>query len=520
VYYPVATSEIIERVEHIRNLLRRRGPEGSGARLADERREQRLKDLISNLRRTQSRAMVQTLYDLETHCLLTRDGAYRLFGYSLDAMRELDLLLNGRRTHIIESYVYERDFPVELPLELASSSAFRQDNLLSDLVLQWQDSLPIRVLHRNGWRRPGMFYVHVGTEDSLGSSIPPGATAMVEMISSEELAQPNPRHVYLLQFRNGYRCCRCVLTRGRLQFFQMERTYSGPEEVPYPSNLVRIVGRVRCFAITLPLSLPRGLQPLSAFAGNADLILPWEHRTRSELFGTKYRRFVRRDEERTTVQQYLQHALHTHLSERTRQRYRGNTISDPHADVLMQLTVEGMARFSDTMRLGGYRLQDSSRNSLEAMLAMRSSSELHEPKREAAVPHPLDVWDQQVQEIGEYSALFAMKFPRPSAIADRVLRLGHSRLVAGADAQLGTGSFLLMESMTTLPDLENKSDSSGWSRPLYAIRRGVEIVLGHIRRDGSRLQLVPETGRYGDPVTFTVRELNQLHRIAGAVVPV
>jgi hypothetical protein len=44
--------------------------------------------------------MVQMLDELETECLLTKDGGYRLFGYDLDAIREYDLYLNGGRTHI------------------------------------------------------------------------------------------------------------------------------------------------------------------------------------------------------------------------------------------------------------------------------------------------------------------------------------------------------------------------------------------------------------------------------------
>lgn len=519
-YYPVATSEIIQRVEHIRDLLRQRKPNTSSDQEAHERREQRLKDLISNLRRTDSRAMVQTLYDLETQCRLTRDGAYRLFGYSLDSLREWDLLLNGGRTHIVESYIYERDFPIELPLELAPEESFRRDNFLSQLVLRWQGALPIRVLYRNGWRRPGMFYLHIGTSDSHGSSIPAGATAMVETISSEEAHEPNPRHVYLLQFRNGFRCCRCVLTRGRLQLFNQERTYSGPEEFPYPSEVVRIVGRVRSFALALPWIPPRDVRPLSAYAGNAALLLPWEHRSRSDFFATQYRRFVREDTERILVQQYLQSALNTKISERTRQRYRGSTISAPHADVLMQLTVEAMARFSDTMRLGGYRLQDSSRNSLEALLGMTNVSQLSQPQQEAVIPKPFDVWDRQVQEIGEYSALFAMKFPRPSAIADRVLRLGASTILRDADTRLGTGSWLVTENVTTLPDLDANRETSGWSRPLYAMRRGLELMFGHVERDGSRLKLLPHGGADGTPITFSVSDLDQLQRICGAVVPV
>jgi len=99
-YRPADNAEIIERVEHIRGLLRQVRPADEREQRVRERREQWIKDLITNLRHTSGRPMVPMLEDLETLCLLTKDGGYRLFGYSLDAIREYDLYLNGGRTHI------------------------------------------------------------------------------------------------------------------------------------------------------------------------------------------------------------------------------------------------------------------------------------------------------------------------------------------------------------------------------------------------------------------------------------
>jgi hypothetical protein len=132
------------------------------------------------------------------------EGAHKLFGYNLAGIREYDLRLNGSRTHIFESYSFERDLLIDLPLRLAPSKAFSVDALLRDLVLEWQTDIPIRALEESGWEQPGAFYVHVGTEDSLGSRIPPGAMALVEPVSKEEALRPNPRSIYLLQFGNGY----------------------------------------------------------------------------------------------------------------------------------------------------------------------------------------------------------------------------------------------------------------------------------------------------------------------------
>jgi hypothetical protein len=120
------------------------------------------------------------------------------------------------------------------------------------LVPKWQTDIPIRTLEEDGWHNPGAFYVHVGTEDSLGSSIPPGSMALVEPLGKDEKTYPNPRSIYLLQFGNGYRCSHCVVTRGKLRLFSSDKTYLGREEFIYPGE-VRIAGRIRMFAVSLPI---------------------------------------------------------------------------------------------------------------------------------------------------------------------------------------------------------------------------------------------------------------------------
>ncbi len=99
-YTSVGSSEIIDRVEHIRELHRQIHVSNDRERIAYQRREQKIKDFISNLRRTDARPMANMVRDMEEACRLTTDGAYRLFGYELDGIREFDLRLNGGRTHI------------------------------------------------------------------------------------------------------------------------------------------------------------------------------------------------------------------------------------------------------------------------------------------------------------------------------------------------------------------------------------------------------------------------------------
>ena len=212
VYRPIHRDEISDAVAHLRDLHRQLRPSNDRERYAFERRELVTKNLLSNLRRTGEHPTLSMLLEVGDIFSLTIEGAHRLFGYDLGRIREYDLRLNGRRTHIVESYAFERDLLVDLPLDLASSEAFASNGTLRELVRNWQRDVPMRALRGPAWRRPGTFYVHVGTEDSLGSSLPPGSMGLVEPVEEEEARQPNPRSMYLLQFGNGYRFSplRCV----------------------------------------------------------------------------------------------------------------------------------------------------------------------------------------------------------------------------------------------------------------------------------------------------------------------
>jgi hypothetical protein len=407
-YTSVSSREVIERVEHIRELHRQIRATSNQERFAQ--RERKLKDFISNLRRTETRPTANMVRDVAEACCLTTDGAYKLFGYELDCIREYDLDLNGGRTHIVDSYVFDRDLMVELPLEFAPADAFRRSAMLNSLVLRWQGDFPVRVLNRPVWRRPGTFYVRIGTHDNQGSSLPPGPTALVEPIAHEEMQCPNPRAIYLLQFPNGYRCSRCVVTGGKLQLLTSDRSYMGPQVYAYPLS-VRIVGRIAVFALGLPVSQAPVLLPFSQYDGTAELILPWEHKTRHGLFATKHRRFVRSREEIRHVDELLQSSLRSALSDRSRRRYRRDTDSEPHIAGLMQMSIEHFARYSDSLRTGGYALRDKGRYSLETMLQAKRFADLTAARREPVPPGPPEVWEAMRKEMVEWPRAAVAEIP-------------------------------------------------------------------------------------------------------------
>jgi len=100
VFHTVSRNAIIDALVHIRDLHRRVKPSKEREIRAYERREAATRDLLSNLPRTNEHPTFKTLLEVADTCSLTLEGAHKLFGYDLEALRDFDLRLNGGRTHI------------------------------------------------------------------------------------------------------------------------------------------------------------------------------------------------------------------------------------------------------------------------------------------------------------------------------------------------------------------------------------------------------------------------------------
>jgi hypothetical protein len=519
VYNSVPRSHIIDTLIHIRDLHRKVRPSTEEERQLWERREVATKDLLSNLPRTYEHPTLKTLLQVKDVCSLTLEGAHRLFGYNLSAIHDFDLLVNGSRTHIIEDYAFDRDLLVDLPARLAPEVSYQSDASLRELVLEWQHPTPIRALEGEPWRKPGSFYVHVGTTDSLGASIPPGSIALVEPIEEAERRMPDLGAIYLLQFPNGYRCSHCLTTRGKLRLFQYSsRVYLGRQEYAYP-GAVRIVGRIRMFALSLPMPEYPSLGPLPESTTGADLILPWEHRSRDALLATKRKRFRRSREENKIIHDFLKHDLKTHISQRSERRYRSNSLSNPHVNALLYLTVDHLARYTDTLRTGHSWFSDFGRFSLDVLLKARSLEEAWMLDRQASPPAPAQVWEARRQELGEWPPLLSLKFPHLHRWDDRVVRLAQGRPIPEINPQIAPGSWLLLEKVESPPDITRAKGFSGWSRPLYALQRGMDIICGYLEREGNQFALMIGSS---DPskTLFSMSEIERLSRVSGVAVPV
>jgi hypothetical protein len=219
------------------------------------------------------------------------------------------------------------------------------------------------------------------------------------------------------------------------------------------------------------------------------------------------------------VEELLHTKLHSKLSDRTRRRYRSETPSEPHADTLIQMSVEHYARYSDLLRTDGHGLHDRGRFSLEAMLKATRLSDLLQIHAEARIPTPSEVWDARRRELGEYGALFALKFPKPSLWGDRVVRIGDDTELQWIEPRIRAGSWMALEELRAMPDARRNIDRRGWARPLFALRRGVEAVFGYLDHDGDTFTLGANRPSKSDAVTFGPEELPNLRRVCGALIP-
>jgi hypothetical protein len=519
VYRPVTRSEISDALVHIRDLYRQIKPADEQENRAYERREVGIKDLLSNLPRTKEHPTLTAVDEVADMARLTTEGAHRLFGYNLAKIREYDLRLNGGRTHIVESYPFERDRLIDLPLEFASEEIFGFGGMLRDMVTKWQTDIPMRVLEEAGWLRPGIFFVHIGTEDSLGSSLPPGSLALVEPIAEDEEFHPNPRAIYLLQFGNGYCCSRCVVSRGKLQLLTSERTYLGPQNFDYP-GAVRIVGRARMFALKLPLPEYPSRYFLPLGGNCADLILPTEQMTRNVLFATEHMRFKRTKKEEQLVRDAFREVFGSSPSQRTERRYRAFTPSEPHVDSLIYFTVENFARYTDALRTGGSLITDTGRFSLETLLNARHWADVLVTTPEVRLPQPVKAWEVYRTELVEWTPLLSQKFPELRLWSDRALRLANEYAIQGLDPAIAPGSWMFLEKAPAIPNVQSEQRKSGWSRPIYVLRRGVETICGYLERDGSGYALLSSAYGYGSKTTLVRDELKDLWRAGCVLIPV
>jgi hypothetical protein len=163
-YDSVPRKQIADALIHLRGLFREIAPSTEKDYRAQEAREIVTRNFLSNLFRTKDHPTLNAVLEVADVFSLTLDGAHRLFGYELDKIREYDLRWNGGRTHIVETYPFERDRLIDLPFHLGDDEAFSRDAVAHDLVLDWQANVPIRTLESGVWQQPSAFYTNLVCE--------------------------------------------------------------------------------------------------------------------------------------------------------------------------------------------------------------------------------------------------------------------------------------------------------------------------------------------------------------------
>jgi hypothetical protein len=518
-YEQVSVQQMIDQISHIQDLYRRDSSAARDTNSDQKVRHEFMRKVVDNLRRQRSLLSPRTLGGLSQHANLTIGGAFHLVGYPLDKMRSLEFLLNGHRTRIIESYPFYRDREVDLPHVLAEGDVLKRSAFISEVVLRWQRRVPIRAVQGPTWRKEGIYYVQLGTEDVLRlTGLPPGAVLSMEPIDAEEQVNPDPKSIYCLQFKSGYRCSRYVISRGRLVLLPYNHAYSGPYEFLYPQD-VRIVGKACGFAVRLSPVMHDAPQE-SRPCGSAPLILPWEQPSFTSLLDTERLRL-------SLTTQTLEHAnnllgamIGTTISARTLRRYHRSTEMNPSTDVLVALALVHALRFSDALRLIGLWQHDTNRHSLKIWQEAATLGDLRmKTSRTAVIPEPHDSWENFRQEWGEWPTLLSLTLPNLEQFQHRLLRIHQNSYFNGLSPLIHQGTVALIEELDDLHDVLPGRENSEWDRPIYVLRHRQSLLSGYLDWDGERVALVPHPRSSAHRTSFLRHQVEIVGKWIGIASP-
>jgi hypothetical protein len=479
-----------------------REPEVSGALSSD---------LISNIRQFGYTPSPRQLHTISQNLNLTIGGTFKLFGYSLDRMRELDFLLNGAKTRLIESYPFYRDRPVDLPGILGDASFFRQNSFVSDLVRSWKREVPIRAIRGPHWSRRRILYAQVGTSDGMGlPRIPPGSVVAVEDIDEIERWKPDPEQHYFLQHRTRYSCCRCTVDNGRLLLITDRQRVGTRLEFTFPGE-VRVIGRVVFFATRLPISEPAPLSSRDA-DNNAPLLLPWEHTSFPSLLRSEKLRFGITEAHLNWAAEVLEDQLGVRLSSRTLRRHEHNAEQLPRTAILS-------LRPSDVLRL--LRLWPARARQLSLTTLMRASKATDLPSAfdPAAIPEPADRWYELLGDWGEWPSLLSMTFPSLASQQVNLLRLNPIGRFRRLSSPLGDGSVVLFNDRDIFPPSNGAIDPEGWNRPIYVLRHCGDALCGYLELNATHVALQSHPASGIPRLIFPRGQVQILGRVTAVASP-
>lgn len=477
-------------------------------------------NLLMNLRQFGSVPSPRQLYALKLRLSMTTGGVFKLFGYSLDSMRKVEFLLNGGRTGFVESYPFNRDRAVDLPGTLGEYGSFQRSAFLSELVVNWQQGVPIRSLHGAHWQKKGFLYAQLGTSDTLAlPRIPPGSYIAIRPIGEKERQNPDPERVYFLQHGSGYLCCGCAVRQGALLLLAQNHTYAGPHEFLYPGQ-IRIVGRVVFFAVRLPFTKSTDDLPKRAHKP-APLIFPWEHTSLADLISAERLRFGITEAQLEKANEILELQLGTGVSARTLRRYEHEGERVPRTGVLLGLALVHSLRFTDVLRILNLWTDESRDYSLAALMSAGTNAELPLNFQLAKSPEPVALWQPFLDEWGEWPTLLSMAIPDLERWSHRILRINQSAWFKGLDPFIAPHSVVVLDEQDVLPPSHTERHQHNWERPLYAVRHEERTLCGYLEADATHFILVPHPlAATVARIAFRRTQTQILGRVVGVVSPV
>jgi hypothetical protein len=517
VNYPTSAHSAAEILRHLFHLF----PQSPGFALAGRSEEEsRLRpDLLTNLLRSNSVPRPRHLLALSHRFHLTIGAAFRIFGFDLDRLQELDRHLNEERTRFVESYPFDRDRLVDIPEGLGPVNMFQRTAFLFELVPSWQEAIPIRSLAERNWQRQATVYARIGTKDGIGlPRVPPGSIVAITPLSAEERLAPDPDSVYFLQHGNGYLACACAVQDGRLFLITRNGNYAGRHDFQYPQE-IRVVGRVSAFCVGLPIGATQ--PPIPVRHGEpAPLIFPWEHHSLHTLINAERTRLGVTEVQVRRASEYLQSAFGISISPRTLRRYEHQGRTHPNTGALLGMTLLNSLRFTDVLKSANLRPNDTENYSLETLLQANTREELPAFANRALPPTPIDRWQLLLKEWREWPALLSVMFPHPGKLGYRVLRIHQSSIFKGLDSLIRPDSIVLLDESTKLPNTQNHRSLQDWERPVYALQHNTHILCGYLDNDGTQVSLVPHSQAGSIPrISFLKHQVQMLGAIIGVASP-
>jgi hypothetical protein len=78
---------------------------------------------------------------------------------------------------------------------------------------------------------------------------------------------------------------------------------------------------------------------------------------------------------------------------------------------------------------------------------------------------------------------------------------------------------VLLEKAPAIPGRRSEVTKTGWSRPLYMLRKGMKRFCGYVEREGNQYVLLSDADGEAK-IAFRADELSSLSRVVGVAVPV